>query len=81
MKVTLRTFASIRDITGFDKKQIEIPDNATAGTLIDILQKDHVELAPHRDSLLIAVNSNYCEEETSLNEGDTLALFPPVSGG
>jgi len=34
---------------------------------------------PH--SLLIAVNEEYCRPDRPLEEGDTLAIFPPVSGG
>lgn len=81
MKITLRTFASIRDITGRDNDELEVPEDATAGGVIDMLQQDHEEMIPHRENLLIAVNSTYCDENTVLKEGDTIALFPPVSGG
>ena len=32
-------------------------------------------------SLSIAVNSSYAEDSQLLNEGDEIALIPPVSGG
>jgi len=81
MKITLKTFASIRDIIGFNQLELDIPDDATAGSVIETLAEKHEGLASHRETLLIAVNSTYCGSDTTLKEGDTMALFPPVSGG
>ncbi|WP_400073658.1 MoaD/ThiS family protein [Zobellia russellii] len=32
-------------------------------------------------SLAVAVNSEYAEDSESLNQGDEIAIIPPVSGG
>jgi len=32
-------------------------------------------------SLAVAVNSEYAEDDKSLNRGDEIAIIPPVSGG
>ncbi|MGB7395829.1 MAG: MoaD/ThiS family protein [Pricia sp.] len=32
-------------------------------------------------SLAVAVNSNYAEDDEPLNQGDEIAIIPPVSGG
>ncbi len=81
MYITLRSFATIRDIINADSLNLEIPGGTSAGSLIDLLEEKHPELSSHRDSLLIAVNSEYCNKEKILKDGDTIALFPPVSGG
>jgi molybdopterin synthase sulfur carrier subunit len=33
------------------------------------------------NSLMIAVNNAYAEEDVTLSEADEIALIPPVSGG
>lgn len=81
MKITLRTFASIRDLVGFNQREMTVPEDATTGSVIDLLIEKHEALGEHGASLLIAVNTTYCDRETLLKEGDTMALFPPVSGG
>lgn len=81
MIIKLKVFASIRDICGFEEKEIHIPAGITVEQLIDLLSKEHCGLASKRESLLVAVNEEYAAGSRMLAENDTVALFPPVSGG
>jgi len=81
MKITIKLFASIRDICGFEEKEMTLPDSSTVDELINILELEHRKLAGKRSSILIAVNEEYSTEGRILNNRDVVALFPPVSGG
>jgi molybdopterin converting factor subunit 1 len=81
MKIKLRVFASIRDICGFDEKELTVPESTTLEELVAALAADYTKLADKKESLLMAVNEEYSIGTTVLKENDTVALFPPVSGG
>ena len=81
MKIRLKLFASIREICGFDEKEITLPETATLNELLDNLASQYSALALKRSSLLMAVNEEYSRGDTILHNNDTVAIFPPVSGG
>jgi len=81
MKITVKTFATIKDICGFAQEDITLADSSTVQDLLNILQDRHPGFESIRGSILLAKNEEYCSMNTRLRQGDTVALFPPVSGG
>ena len=51
----------------------------TAKSIIEQLSHQHPSLAKYK--LLIAVNEEYADADTVLNDGDEIAIFTAVSGG
>jgi molybdopterin synthase sulfur carrier subunit len=80
VRVNVRYFASIRDRVGLEKEEVEIPAGATLSSLYLDLKRAH-EALEEWDRVLLAVNGEYMEPDHRLNEGDVVAVFPPVSGG
>jgi MoaE-MoaD fusion protein len=76
VEVTVRLFAMLRERAGSDSVTVELPDGARVADALTELS----ELA-HGLPLVMAVNREYADEETTLDPGDELALIPPVSGG
>jgi len=81
MRVHTRFFASARDAVGTRELDLEVPADTTAGALLDRLISDYPKLAGHAKTLRMAVNEAYTDLSHPLNEGDEVALIPPVSGG
>jgi molybdopterin converting factor small subunit len=54
---------------------------ATVGDVLDRIDDEHLHFKSWRDRTAIAVNHEYVDEGHVLNEGDEVALIPPVSGG
>ena len=80
MTLKILTFGIARDIIGSSTFNIEITEGGTAEDLKrEILVKYPRFLS--LSSLMIAVNAEYGNSETVLQEGDEIALIPPVSGG
>lgn len=79
--VRVRFFAAYRQLTGKSEASVDVPPNATLGTLLDRVLRAHPELAPHRDTMLFAVNQEFAGPDAKLHGGDEVALLPPVSGG
>jgi molybdopterin synthase catalytic subunit len=80
MTVTVRLFASLRERAGTSMLTRRLPEGATAGDLLAVLQE---EIPPLRASgrIALAVNSEYTDIAHPLADGDEVALIPPVSGG
>lgn len=81
MKVKVLTFASIKDICGFDKKDFNISEEIVISKLLNELSEEFPDLNNMTGHMLFAKNEEYCTTDTILKDGDTLAIFPPVSGG
>lgn len=81
MEIELRLFAGLRETAGFGEKQIELPAAATVGDLLVQLAEEYPALELADRSIYVAVNQQYAAPDVVLQEGDTVALFPPVSGG
>ncbi len=81
MRVRVLYFAGLRQATGTGEEILTIRDGVSAGDLWKTLESRHADLVPWRARLKIAVNEEFASEETPLQEGDVVALLPPVSGG
>jgi molybdopterin converting factor subunit 1 len=80
MKVRLLLFAQYRDLAGHEELEIELPANATAADLVNRLREDpKLRALPARPA--VAVNRTYASLHERLNDGDEVALLPPVAGG
>ncbi len=76
MNVRLILFAGLRQAAGFKQGIVSLPDAATVGDLLDI----RVPFLRER-TFYVAVNEEYAQRDTVLQDGDEVALLPPVSGG
>jgi MoaE-MoaD fusion protein len=76
VEVTVRLFAMLRERAGVPEIKLDLPDGARVG---DALGK--LEMLADGLPLVMAVNREYADEDTTLDSGDELALIPPVSGG
>jgi molybdopterin synthase sulfur carrier subunit len=81
MRLTIRLFASHREALGLSTLQTELPDGITAADAFARLVADHPALAASARSVAFAVNREHVSPETTLHDGDELALLPPVAGG
>jgi len=73
--VTVLCFARYRELLGFDRR--EYP--TAAGTLGDLLADPAFAALPA--NALLAVNRAFVDRAHLLQDGDEIALMPPVSGG
>ena len=86
MKVRVRLFSILRERAGTAETELHLPSGATVGGALEDLAKRLPRLAPTLSGnggfpLLLAVNRDYAKPDTRLQDGDELALLPPVSGG
>lgn len=81
MDVTVRFFATYRDITGLRETAVSLAAGSTVEDLVRRLIEEYPQLGVHRTSMLFAVNEEFADPGARLAAGDEVALLPPVSGG
>jgi molybdopterin synthase catalytic subunit len=81
MKVTVKLFARLRELAGTATLERQLHEEATVTDLRQGLQADFPRLAEAMAQTIVSVNREFAQADTLLNEGDEVALFPPVSGG
>ena len=81
MRIKIKLFAILRDRAGVSELELELPSNATAASAGATLITRLPALQSAMGSVAYAVNREYAPATTVLNDGDELALIPPVSGG
>src|SRR5918911_277873 len=74
MRVTVRLFAGLRERAGVAERELE-----GVARVRDIWPA--LGLGEEPEGLLYAVNRRYAAREQALDDGDEVALIPPVSGG
>ncbi len=93
MKLRVKFLASLYELTGMLKTEVEVPDGLTVRGLIDVLTEKYAKL---REELLdeggnlkpmynILVNGRAIEWlgglDTLLKDGDEVVFIPPAAGG
>lgn len=79
MNVTVLFFASLREAVRERQVQLELKEPTTLRQLAKRLEREHTGLS--LSGTLCAVNEHYADPAQLVTEGDTVAFFPPVSGG
>ena len=77
MTVTIRYFASLAEELGRREDHVSV---ATAATVADAWRAVNGDRALPAN-VLSAVNHAYVDRSHTLEDGDELAFFPPVTGG
>ena len=81
MRIDVRYFAAARETAGLGAETLEVADGATVGALRQALIARHPALASLEGRVRYAVGERFAGEDTTLEDGDVVALIPPVSGG
>jgi molybdopterin synthase sulfur carrier subunit len=81
MKVTIRLFSVAKDLAGFREREIELPDPSNVSDVMTMLDGVDSRFADWRKVFRLAVNQEYVSEDHPLENGDEVAVIPPVSGG
>ena len=82
--LTIRLFARFREKIGQEEEQLPLPDGVASVAAL----QDHLAarggawaLLSRDEQVLVAVNQEMAGPEHSIQAGDEVAFFPPVSGG
>jgi MoaE-MoaD fusion protein len=76
MEITVRLFAAVRERAGASRRTLRLEDGSRVG---DVWQA--LDLGEEPAGMTYARNREYADRSEALNDGDEVAVIPPVSGG
>jgi molybdopterin converting factor small subunit len=84
-RVLVKFLASVKDKVGKGEEKYELPDGSTLSDLAVELQKSY-QLSLLDPGIMVTLNGKGLPQlpdglKMKLCEGDTILLFPPISGG
>lgn len=79
--ITVLLFGACKEVAGAGELRCELAIPATAADAWEELKRRFADLERFERSALVAVNEEHAQRNHPLKNGDTVAIFPPVSGG
>jgi molybdopterin converting factor subunit 1 len=79
--ITIKFFAMLKEKLGENERTMILAQGSNVENVLNDLKKQHPEFAKLIDCSLVALNEEYALPGSILQEGDILAIIPPVSGG
>lgn len=81
MTIQVLYFAAARELAGTSSEQLVLDGSFSAKDLVRHLAERHPRLAPYVGRMRLAINSEIVSDAMSVQDGDEVALLPPVAGG
>jgi MoaD family protein len=81
VRIVVKYFSALRDITGKVQEEVDLVDGATLSRLLQWFFDTYPKAEAFKDDLLVLVNGRTVDGSYVLRDGDEVALMPPVSGG
>lgn len=76
MTIHVRFFASLREQTGIDSREVDADGLRNIRDLWCSLTNESLD-----ETTLVAINKTYADSESLVEDGDEVAFFPPITGG
>ncbi len=77
MSIKVRYFASLKEAIGKSEDDIPGSEGLSVSDVWTLANQNH-ELP---ENILAAVNMDYAKLDDTVNDGDEVAFFPPITGG
>ncbi|MBN1860722.1 MAG: MoaD/ThiS family protein [Candidatus Thermoplasmatota archaeon] len=81
MKIIVRVFGRYKDIVGADSMQFDITDGKTIQDVVDFFVRRYPVVDKDKNRIMVIKNKMYISFDSTITEGDEIALSPPVVSG
>ncbi|MFQ5672675.1 MAG: MoaD/ThiS family protein [Nitrospinales bacterium] len=81
--ITVKYFAGLKTIAGSEEDRFDLGSETTLRALDEAIGKVHPELKNliRERKVMVSVNHDVASPDSTIKDGDEVALLPPFSGG
>lgn len=81
MNIHVQLYAQLRDLAGISTVDLDLRQGATVAELIERIYELKPALRAHDKSILVGAGVDFVARDRVLNDGEEIAIMPPVQGG
>jgi len=81
IKVRAEFYSVVKEIVDASAIELSLPKNASVNDLFEHLKKSYPKLRDFEKSILFGIGVEFVDRSYVLNDGDVIAIMPPVQGG
>lgn len=81
MKITVTLFGRYKELAGSQTIQLDLKTDSTLGDVIDLFVKHYPTVDKDKKRILATINKTHASYDTVIDQGDDIALAPPVVSG
>ena len=81
IKVRAEFYSVVKEIVDASAFELSLPKNATVNDLFERLKKSYPKLRHFEKSILFGIGVEFVDRSYVLNDGDVIAIMPPLQGG
>jgi MoaD family protein len=81
MKVRVELYSRLKEIVDASLLELSLPENATVKDLFEQLKERYPQMRDFEKSVLFGIGVEFVDRSYLLNDGDVIAIMPPVQGG
>ena len=81
LRVKVRFFSVYRDVVEVQGLTILVPERGTVKNLLEEILRRYPGLNHFTKNMMFAVNREFVNGDMKLEDGDEVAIMPPVGGG
>ncbi|MFW6138691.1 MAG: MoaD/ThiS family protein [Spirochaetota bacterium] len=83
--IKIKYLAALRDKTGKKEEHVDFPQGSTLSNVAEWLHRTYGLSVPNQQIMAVLNGKGWSQYssgiETRIKEGDSISLFPPISGG
>jgi molybdopterin converting factor small subunit len=81
VKVRAEFYSRLKEIVDASAIELSLPKNASVNDLFEQLKENYPQMRDFEKSVLFGIGVEFVDRSYLLNDGDVIAIMPPVQGG
>lgn len=79
--ITIKFFGPLRELANTEEIKLQVKPDTCVEDLVWLLGQRYPNMRDHFKHVSFSIDNEYAAKDTRLQDGNTVGLLPPISGG